>query len=101
MDEILSKVKTACKHGAAAVGAEAEIKLLSMVPTSSYTPETMANLEAAISAVLGSDNLLEPIPPTSGGDDFHEFKVAYPPELKTAFLCLGADLTPRGSMIPP
>lgn len=92
MDEILSKVKTACKHGAATVGAEAEIKLLSMVPTSSYTPETMANLEAAISAVLGSDNLLEPIP-TSGGDDFHEFKVAYP-ELKTAFLCLGADLTP-------
>ncbi|MGI6605003.1 MAG: amidohydrolase [bacterium] len=92
MDEIIAKVKASCQHGAAAVGAEAELKLVGVVPTSPYTPETVANLADAIQAVLGQEGLLDPIL-TSGGDDFHEFKVA-DPELKTAFLCLGADLTP-------
>ncbi|HAI21571.1 MAG TPA: amidohydrolase [Clostridiales bacterium UBA8153] len=92
MEEITGKARVACLGAAAAIGGTADFKLLVSVPAAAYDREAIGHLAAAITEVLGPEGLLMPIR-SPGSDDFHEFRQANP-QLKTAFLALGADATP-------
>jgi amidohydrolase len=92
MEELISKLKTACEGATAAIGASVEFKLLGSVPGADYDKESVENLAEAIKEVLGPEGLIEYLY-TSGSEDFHVYKQMYP-QLKTAYLGVGADLTP-------
>ncbi|MDR3560601.1 MAG: M20 peptidase aminoacylase family protein [Negativicutes bacterium] len=92
MEELIKKTTRAIEAGAATVGAEATIKVKGGVPAAEYDKEMIELARRAITAVLGSEGLLEPIV-TPGGEDFHYF-VKKKPSLQTGYLGLGCDLTP-------
>lgn len=89
MEELFSKLETAIKNGAAAVGAKAEIVERGGVPAATYDADLLEVTREAITDVLGS---CLPDIYTSGGEDFHFF--ATEGGLKTAYFGIGADVKP-------
>lgn len=92
MEELLKKTTQAIEAGAATVGCLAAVNVLGGCPAAEYSPAIITLAKQAISHVLGSDGLLEPIT-TPGGEDFH-FYVKHKPTLQVGYIGLGADLTP-------
>lgn len=91
-EELLSKVKDAYEYGTKSVGCTGEFKTLLYAPAAEYDQVSVDNLASAIETVLGKENLVAPFV-TTGSDDFHFYKQGKP-ELKTAFLALGAGAEP-------
>lgn len=89
MDELVEKTKQAVINGAKTVGAEVEVELKGGVPGAAHDPEVIARTKEAIEKVLGS--AMDPII-TPGGEDFHYYSTEG--NIKTAYVGLGADLTP-------
>lgn len=89
MKTLLEKTKNAIFKGAESVGAQAEITYIGGVPGAEYDPQLVKGVKEAIQEVLGE--ALEPIV-TPGGEDFHFYSTEG--NLKTAYVGLGADLTP-------
>ena len=89
MKGLLEKTKRAIIKGAETIGARAEIVEGGSVPAAEYDDELIKVTKKAIEKVLGSsmDELLTP-----GGEDFHYYSTEG--KLKTAYVGLGADLTP-------
>lgn len=89
MKGLLEKTKRAIIKGAETVGARAEIVEGGSVPAAEYDDELIKVTKKAIEKVLGfsMDELLTP-----GGEDFHYYSTEG--KLKTAYVGLGADLTP-------
>jgi amidohydrolase len=92
MDELIRKTTRAIEAGAATVGAEAAVKVKGGVPAAEYDKDIIELARRAITTVLGSAGLLDPIV-TPGGEDFHYF-VKKKPSLKAGYIGLGCDLTP-------
>jgi amidohydrolase len=92
MEELLTKIKAVVAGAAIGAGCTAEFSIGDSVPAADYDQSAIDYLAAAITTVLGKENLAKPII-TPGSDDFHEYKVA-DPQLKTAFLALGSDAQP-------
>jgi len=92
MDELMTKLRTAITHAAAANGAEAEIRVRGGVPAAEYDPAMVDLAREAIRAVLGDDGVLGDIV-TPGSEDFH-FYVGKNPKLRPAYVGLGSDLAP-------
>lgn len=89
MDELMKKMEEAVTHGAASVGAKAEITSKKGVPAATYDQGLLEIVGEAITDVLGS---VLPDIHTPGGEDFHFF--ATEGGLKTAYFGVGADLEP-------
>jgi amidohydrolase len=89
MKELLEKTTNAIKQGAMSIGAEAEVSIVAGVPAADYNEEMIALAKKAIETVLGQ--ALDPII-TPGGEDFHYYSTKG--KIKTAYIGLGADLTP-------
>lgn len=92
MEKLSAKVIEAIRSGAQLVGASAETRVVSGVPGAVYYRPLVELAEQAIVQELGEENLM-PHEITSGGEDFHIY-VDRKPELKTAYLGIGCDLTP-------
>lgn len=92
MEELLKKVQAACEGAAGMTGCTAEFVVRAAVPAAEYDEETVQRLGTAIKEVVGEENYVPPII-TPGSDDFHDYKHA-DPQLKTAFLALGAGAAP-------
>ena len=92
MEELLKKTAQAIEAGAATVGCQAAVSVRGGCPAAEYNPAIISLAKQAISHVLGSDGLLDPIT-TPGGEDFH-FYVKHKPTLQVGYIGLGADLTP-------
>lgn len=86
------RVDDVVSHMVASVGAQAEIVAEKHIPAAAYDPETVALVRKAITRVLGVSGVIERIV-TPGGEDFHFYK-QHKPSLKTAYIGLGADLSP-------
>lgn len=89
MEELIEKAKAAVENGAKTVGAQAEAKFEGGVPGSAHDEEVIARTKEAIEKVLGQ--AMDPII-TPGGEDFHYYSTQG--NIKTAYIGLGADLTP-------
>lgn len=89
MEELINKTKEAVINGAKTVGAQAKVELKGGVPGAAHDPEVVARTKAAIEKVLGA--AMDPIV-TPGGEDFHYYSTKG--NIKTAYIGLGADLTP-------
>ncbi len=89
MEEMLQKTITAIENGAKSIGAEAEVTIVGGVPGADFDDEVVARTKKAIEAVLGE--AMDPII-TPGGEDFHYYSTKG--KIKTAYVGLGADLTP-------
>lgn len=89
MEELLDKTTNAIKQGAMSIGAETEVSITAGVPAADYNKEMIALAKKAIETVLG--HALDPII-TPGGEDFHYYSTKG--KIKTAYIGLGADLTP-------
>lgn len=89
MEELINKTKEAVINGAKTVGAQAEVELKGGVPGAAHDSEVVARTKAAIEKVLGA--AMDPIV-TPGGEDFHYYSTKG--NIKTAYIGLGADLTP-------
>jgi len=92
MEELINKVKRTIEHGAAIVGATADVRITAGCPAAEYDAGLIELAREAIRAVLGEQGLLEPIV-TPGAEDFHHY-VRKKPGLRAGYIGLGADLTP-------
>lgn len=92
MDELESKLRQACEHAVASIGGSVKFKHLGSVPAAEYDSDAVGNLAEAIKAVLGPQGLISEIY-TPGSEDFHIYR-KYNQQIKTAYLGVGADLTP-------
>ncbi|MDH7496163.1 MAG: amidohydrolase [Bacillota bacterium] len=90
--ELLKRVDSAVLHAASANGAVAKKVSVKHTPGAAYDPGTVAAVKRAISKVLGEPGAIDRIT-TPGAEDFHSYR-QYKPQLKTAYVGLGADLTP-------
>ena len=90
--ELLKKVDAVVSHAASANGAQVETVSVKHTPGAAYDPGTVAAVKRAISKVLGEPGVIDRIT-TPGAEDFHFYR-QYKPQLKTAYIGLGADLTP-------
>lgn len=89
MEEMIAKAKDAIVNSAKAIGAEGKIELIGGVPAAEYNDEMVEICRCAIEEELGE--VLEPLI-TTGGEDFHYYSKER--KIKTAYIGLGADLTP-------
>ncbi len=89
MTELIEKTKQAIINGAKTVGAEAEVEHRGGVPGAAHDMEVVSRTKEAIVKVLGE--AMDPII-TPGGEDFHYYSTKG--NIKTAYIGLGADLTP-------
>lgn len=89
MVELLEKTKNAIIYGAKTVGAEAEVEHKGGVPGAAHDQGVIDLTKIAIEKVLGK--AMDPII-TPGGEDFHYYSTKG--NIKTAYIGLGADLTP-------
>jgi amidohydrolase len=89
MDEMISKAKKAIINTAQAIGAEGTIEFVGGVPAAEYNDEMIELTRKAIEEVLGESK--DPLI-TTGGEDFHFYTKVL--GIKTAYIGLGADLTP-------
>jgi amidohydrolase len=92
MAELVAKVQDACVGAALMANCEAKFVVRAAVPAAEYDEEAVRNLGEAIKETVGEANYVPPII-TPGSDDFHDYRKANP-QLKTAFLALGAGATP-------
>lgn len=89
MEEMIAKAKDAIVNSAKAIGAEGRIELIGGVPAAEYDDRMVDIARCAIEEELGE--VLEPLI-TTGGEDFHYYSKKG--KIKTAYIGLGADLTP-------
>ncbi|WZL72184.1 amidohydrolase [Clostridiaceae bacterium 35-E11] len=89
MEEMIAKAKDAIINSAKAIGAEGKIELIGGVPAAEYNDEMVEIARCAIEEELGQ--ALAPLI-TTGGEDFHYYSKER--KIKTAYIGLGADLTP-------
>jgi amidohydrolase len=89
MEELIEKTKQAIINGAKTVGAEVEVEHRGGVPGAAHDAEVVDRTKKAIEKVLGKS--MDPII-TPGGEDFHYYSTKG--NIKTAYIGLGADLTP-------
>jgi amidohydrolase len=92
MKSLLEKIVHVIETLPAAMGAKGTVDKLWGVSAAEYDDETVALLSEGIVDVLGEEGLIPPII-TPGSDDFHFYRNKRP-NIKTAFLGLGADLAP-------
>lgn len=92
MQELISKIKSIVPGAAASMGCTVDVDFTTPSHAAEYDADCTKVLAKAIGEALGAENVAEEIV-TVGADDFHEYK-ALKPELKTAFLALGADAKP-------
>lgn len=89
MEELIEKTKQAIINGAKTVGAEVEVEHRGGVPGAAHDKDVVNRTREAIIEVLGE--AMDPII-TPGGEDFHYYSTKG--NIKTAYIGLGADLTP-------
>jgi len=89
MEELQKRVHRAVKNGAAALGASSRVSVLGGVPGANYDQGLIDLTSIAIQRVLGET--MNPVI-TPGGEDFHYYSTKG--QIKTAYIGLGADLTP-------
>ncbi len=89
MEEMISKAKEAITNSARAIGAEGVVEFLGGVPAAEYNDELVELTRIAIEEEIGESKgpLITP-----GGEDFHFYTKEL--NIKTAYVGLGADLTP-------
>lgn len=89
MESLLEKTRRAIENAAATVGALTKVTVLGGVPGADYDPKLIEVAERAIKRVLGEvmGQIITP-----GGEDFHYYSTKG--KIKTAYLGLGADLSP-------
>lgn len=90
--ELVKRVDAAVAHAASANGAQVETVSVKHIPGAAYDPGTVAAVKRVISKVLGEPGVIDRIT-TPGAEDFHFYK-QHKPQLKTAYIGLGAGLTP-------
>lgn len=89
MTELIEKTKNAIINGAKTVGADVEVEHKGGVPGAAHDQGVIDRTREAIIKVLGQ--AMDPII-TPGGEDFHYYSTKG--NIKTAYIGLGADLTP-------
>ncbi|MCT4620643.1 MAG: amidohydrolase [Marinisporobacter sp.] len=89
MEEMIQKAKGAIISSAKAIGAQGNIEFVGGVPAAEYDDEMINIAKTAIEEEL--ESAMEPLY-TTGGEDFHFYTKEL--NIKTAYIGLGADLTP-------
>ena len=89
---MLEKVERAIVNASASVGVEATVKYPGgVIPAAEYDEELVAEAAEVIKEVLGQDKLAKDC--GGGGEDFHYF-VQKKPSIRTAYIGVGAGVTP-------
>lgn len=92
MKEMLDKIKRAILNAAEAVGVEATVNFPGgIIPAAEYDEGLVAETAGIIKEVLGDDKLAKDC--GGGGEDFHYF-VQKKPSIRTAYIGVGAGVTP-------
>ncbi|MGL4668080.1 MAG: amidohydrolase [Saezia sp.] len=92
MNNLVEKLAQIIKTAPQSIGATAEIVRTSVIPGADLDDEMTDMLAAVITETIGEKALVREFS-TTGGDDFHCYKVAKP-SIKAGFIGLGADLSP-------
>ncbi len=87
-EKVISAVAAVATHFNVKIGTELRSDIVAAI----LCPEAQDVMARAMTQVLGSENLSEPVI-TPGGEDFHFYSVTLP-ELKGTMLALGCDLSP-------
>lgn len=92
MKEELEKVERAIKNACACVGVECELVYPGgIIPAADYDEELVKEAADTIKEVLGEEKLAKPC--GGGGEDFHFF-VQKKPSIRSAYIGVGAGVTP-------
>lgn len=92
MSSLVEKLTRIAETAPQAIGATGEMVPISSIPGADLDDEMTDMIADVISQVMGEKALVREFS-TSGGDDFHCYKVAKP-SIKAGFIGLGADLGP-------
>lgn len=92
MDALKAKVIQAITRSVEALGATAQVRILTEMPAAEVDDEMTALIAEAITEVLGKDGLTGP-KTTPGSEDFFHYPIQRP-AIKAGFWGLGANLTP-------
>ena len=92
MDSLKEKFARIVETTPQAIGASGKIAPISEIPGANLDDEMTDLLADVITEVMGEKALVREFS-TSGGDDFHCYKIAKP-SMKAGFIGLGADLSP-------
>lgn len=92
LDILVEKVKLIIKSIEQASKSKINLSFAQRMTAATVSQEAEKIMADSITAVLGKDKLESPIT-TTGGDDFHQYKLKYP-NLKTTMLGLGCGLKP-------
>ena len=91
MKELQAKLLAAAQHGAASVGATAEVVRIGGSPAAEYDKEVVADVTEVIKDVVGEDHFAGDC--GGGGEDFHYFK-QMKPSIKNAYFGVGVGCEP-------